>query len=133
MDLDNLSIFGLAHQNMQYLRAKQRVVAGNLANVNTPGYLSKDIRKPDFSDELEKKLQMKLTNPKHLDVAVKGGFSNEVYVPTPTTPLTIDGNGVVIEDQLNEASKASSEYNRMITIYNKYRTMLRTASAKINI
>ena len=60
-------------------------------------------------------------------------FSNEVYTPQPTTPLTIDGNGVIIEDQLNEASKASGEYNRMITIYNKYRTMLKTANTKINI
>ena len=47
--------------------------------------------------------------------------------------MTIDGNGVIIEDQLNEASKASGEYNRMITIYNKYRTMLKTANTKINI
>lgn len=132
MDLDNLSIFGLAHQNMQYLATKQRVVAGNLANVNTPDYLPKDVRKPNFSDELENKLQLNQTNPKHLNVSKKSGFSNEVYTPTPTTPLTIDGNGVVIEDQLNEASKASSEYNRMITIYNKYRTMLRTAMTKIN-
>ena len=49
------------------------------------------------------------------------------------TALTIDGNGVVLEDQLNEASKTKSDYNRMLTIYGKYKTMLQTANTKINI
>ena len=55
-----------------------------------------------------------------------------VYTPKPKDTLTIDGNGVILEDQMNEASKASSEYKRMITIYNSYKKMLSTANTKIN-
>lgn len=133
MDLENLSVFNLAHQNMQYLTEKQRVIAGNLANANTPDYLAKDVEKPSFSNELSRTLAMTVTNQMHMNGIAGGGFANKVYTPKPTTPLTIDGNGVVIEDQLNAASKASGEYNRMITIYSKYRTMLKTAATKINI
>lgn len=133
MDLENLSVFNLAHQNMQYLTEKQRVIAGNLANSTTPDYLAKDVEKPNFSSELSNTIAMKITNPMHMNGIAKGGFANKVYTPKPTSPLTIDGNGVIVEDQLNEASKASGEYNRMITIYSKYRTMLKTAATKINI
>lgn len=133
MDLTNLSVISLAHQNMRYLTEKERVIATNLANANTPGYLPKDVQKPTFSSELSQTLALKTTNPMHMSGTGSATFSNKVYTPAPTTPLTIDGNGVIVEDQLNEASKASGEYNRMITIYNKYRTMLKAANTKINI
>lgn len=133
MDLNNLSVFSLSQQNMKYLTEKQRVVATNLANSNTPGYLPKDVEKPSFSNELSSNLTMTTTNPMHMSGVGKAVFSNKVYTPKPTTPLTIDGNGVIIEDQLNEASKASGEYNRMLTIYTQYRNMLKTANTKLSI
>ena len=45
--------------------------------------------------------------------------------------LTIDGNGVILEEQMNEASKASSEYNRMVTIYNAYKNLISTSNTRI--
>lgn len=133
MDLNNLSVFDIAQQNMKYLTEKQRVVATNLANSNTPGYLPKDVEKPSFNSQLSSNLAMTTTNPMHMSGVGTAGFSNKVYTPKPTTPLTIDGNGVIIEDQLNEANKASGEYGRMITIYNQYRNMIKTANTKISI
>ncbi len=141
MDLDNLQIVDLVKKNMRYQTAKQRVVAENIANATTPGYLPKAVAEPDFKNGLlnlqTPKLEMVTTNPKHLTHADAVKNTDEdgfvVYTPKPTTPLTIDGNGVVLEDQLNQASKASGEYNRMITIYNKYRDMIKTANTKINI
>lgn len=129
MDLRNLSVFGLANQNMQYLTAKEKVIAGNIANASTPGYLPKDIEKPAFS-ATSSRLQMKVTNPRHMNGA---NFANnlKVYTPRPDSALTIDGNGVILEEQMNEASKASSEYKRMITIYNKYNSLIKLANTKI--
>ena len=131
MDLKNLSVFSAANQNMQYLSAKEKIVAQNIANASTPGYLPQDIEKPDFGDDLVASLPMAVTNPKHLTSA-KTAKAFQVYTPQPTSALTIDGNGVILEEQMNEASKASSEYKRMITIYNKYRDMLKVANTKIN-
>lgn len=134
MDLQNLSVFGYAKQNMDYLSAKQRVIAANIANATTPRYLAKDIEKPSFGEELKNnKLPMTLTDPMHMSEAASSGSGNlKVYTPKPKTALTIDGNGVILEDQMNEASKASSEYGRMITLYTKYKTMLQIAATKIS-
>ena len=140
MDLDNLQVVDLIKKNMRYQTAKERVISENLANSTTPNYLAKDVALPDFKNALAAeqtpKLEMVTTNPKHLthDDAVKKSADGEfvVYTPKPTSPLTIDGNGVIVEDQLNQASKASGEYNRMITIYGKYMDMLKLANTKIN-
>ena len=135
MDLKNLSVFGYAKQNMDYVTARQKVIAGNIANATTPGYLARELEKPNFDNDVkEERLQMTLTNPKHMSgIAENTTQQNlKVYIPRPTSALTIDGNGVILEDQMNEASKTSSEYNRMITLYNKYKTILQLANTKVS-
>ncbi len=136
MDLNNLSVFNMVNANMKYLTERQKVLASNVANANTPGYLAKDIEKPSFSQFMEKiPLRLNVTNEKHfasLPSRMAKEKGNGIYTPKPTTALTIDGNGVVLEDQLNEVSKTKSEYNRMLTIYGKYKDLLSVANTKIN-
>ena len=132
MDLNNLSVFVAANRNIKYQTERQKVLAANVANANTPGYLPKDIKRPDFGTELSSHLKMTVTNEKHLTGVGNNYGGYRVYTPKPTAALTIDGNGVVLEDQMNEISKSKSEYDRAITIYGKYQTMLNTANTKIN-
>ena len=132
MDLNSLAVFTAANQNIKYQTERQKVLAANVANANTPGYLPKDLKRPDFGSELSTQLKMVLTNEKHL-VGVGNNYGGyKLYTPKPTTALTIDGNGVVLEDQMNQISKSKSEYDRIITLYGKYQTMLNTANTKIN-
>lgn len=131
MDLNNLSLNSLAAQKMQYLTERQKVLATNVANANTPGYLPKDLKEPDFASVLQQNLPMAVTNSKHIG-GIGADMKGRLYTPKPATALTIDGNGVVIEDQLNEISKDKGEYERLITIYNKYRTMIKMANTKIS-
>ncbi len=133
MDLSKLALFGAINRERSYLTERQKVLAENVANANTPGYLPKDIKKTGFSDELKSStLALKVTDPRHLTglPSQKGGYM--VYTPKPSDPLSLDGNGVIIEDQLNEVSKVRGDYNRMISIYNSFKKMLTTANTKIN-
>lgn len=139
MDLNNLALFQMIDKERSYLSARQRVLATNIANANTPDYLPKDVEKTDFSKELgevKKKNELALlkTNPMHLDFPYgeEPQVPNRVYTPRPTNPLSIDGNGVVIEDQLNEVSKTKGDYNRMITIYSAYKNLIKVANTKIS-
>lgn len=134
MDLNNLSVFALANKNMKFISERQKVLAANVANANTPNYVAKDLEKPDFAKELSTSLHMTVTNQNHiagLGSVTGGGY--RVYTPQPDSALTIDGNGVVVEDQINKISKGKSEYDRIITLYGKYQNMLKMASTKINI
>lgn len=133
MDLKNLAVFNAAGQSMQYLTARQKVLATNIANANTPGFLAQDVEKPASLEGKSPVMTMSVTNSKHFtQVGIPSKSEFKVYTPKPTAALTIDGNGVVLEDQMNEASKTSSEYSRVITLYNSFKTMLKTANTKIN-
>ena len=133
MDLQNLSIFAAAEKNIKYQTQRQKVLASNVANANTPDFLPKDVKRPSFGDEVEKvRLPMVITHENHmlgLQRKTKGGY--EIYTPELTNALTIDGNGVVLEDQMNEISKSKSEHDRIIALYGKYQDMLNVANTKI--
>ena len=135
MDMSGLSIVNLTKNKLDYLSEKQRVVATNIANANTPGYLAQDVEEPDFAAQVQRSVvssQMAVTNPKHMTSTSSQNGHFKVVTPKPDTALTIDGNGVVLEEQLNEASKAKAEYEKTLMIYNKYKSMMKTASTKIN-
>lgn len=133
MDLDNLSVVNMAKVNMKYLTERQKVLATNVANANTPGYLAKDVEAPNFANQLKTSISMTVTNQMHMAGLPSQGFGgNNVYTPKPTSALTIDGNGVILEDQLNEISKSKGEYNRMITLYGQFKNMISVANTKIN-
>ncbi len=134
MDLNNLTLFNAATQNIKYLSERQKVLAANVANVNTPGYVAQDLTKPNFSSMLKSSTTtgLRVTNEKHIASLPSQGGGGKLYTPKPTTSLTLDGNGVSLEDQLNEVSKNKSEHNRMLTIYGKYKQLLQTANTKIN-
>ena len=133
MDLSKLGIFQIAKSNTQYLSERQKVLATNIANSNTPNYLPQDVERPNFSNELAKvKVNMAVTNDKHIAATPSQGNGRyNIYTPKPTT-VTMDGNGVVIEDQINEVSKTKGEHDRVLTIYNKYKDLLRVGNTKIN-
>lgn len=135
MDMSSLSIVNLAKNKLDYLVERQKIVATNIANVDTPGYVAQDLEEPDFAGIVKKittpKMQMVVTNPNHIVSAPVHDLTYQAYVPKPDTALTIDGNGVSIEDELNKASKIQSEHERVLTIYNKYKTMLQTANRKV--
>lgn len=128
MDINNLAVFSATNKNMGYLTARQRVLASNIANANTPNFLPSDVQKPSFDNELKSNLGMRVTNPKHISAVSSNIGANRIYTPQPSGDLSLDGNGVNIEDQINQVSKTRSEYNQMLNLYGKYKTMIQTAN-----
>ena len=111
MDMFGLSIVNMAKNKLDYLTERQKVIASNIANSDTPGYLSQDVEEPDFASMVKNStssMKMTVTNPKHMATAPVQGGMYKIYTPKPDTALTIDGNGVQIEEQLNEAAKVKA-------------------------
>lgn len=86
-----------------------RVIAGNISNVDTPGYKEKEI---DFKAELERGLQ----GAKELRVRERadGDGLN-----------SIDGNTVNIEKQMVEMAENTVMYNTLVQIITKNFSILR--------
>ncbi len=130
MDLGKFQIFSMLTRRMAWLGQRQQVLAQNIANVNTPGYVPRDLKPLDFRHamrEADGKLAMRVTNVAHMasprppDPRFVAEKERDVYESTPT------GNAVVLEDQLMKVSKTVMDYRLMADLYRKHVNMIKTA------
>jgi flagellar basal-body rod protein FlgB len=112
-DISDAAVLSALRRQMTIAAAKQAVAAGNLANINTPGYKSQEA---DFSETLSDKLGaagvMKTTNTRHLQGAT---------APTTATKeaeglaARRDGNTVQVDRELLTMTQAAGEFARAQT------------------
>ncbi len=129
MDLTQLKVFNMLTTRMNWLNERQRVLAQNIANADTPDYVARDLAPPDFKAALrrtEARLGMATTSGAHM---AGGGGSAPTTAKTEkrefeTTPT---GNGVVLEEELMKVAESRGEYELMVNLYTKQVGMLKAA------
>jgi len=110
--------FGI-HPESLALRSKQsEVVAGNIANADTPGYKAKAM---DFQKLLAQAAQkqqtgMSRTHEKHLDVRIE--TNNDLEFRIPNQPDTGDGNTVDVQVERNLYLDNSMRYQASLQFMN---------------
>ncbi len=106
--------FGLHTQGM-LLRAKRaEVIAGNIANADTPGYKAKGMNFQDAMKQATYQQQtgMSRTNEKHFDI--KSSIQTDLQYRTPNQPDTGDGNTVDVQVERNLYLENSLEYQASV-------------------
>jgi flagellar basal-body rod protein FlgB len=129
MDLFNIPLFHQLTERMGWLGAREKVIAQNIANADTPGYQPRDVVPLDFEDHLKKlaAVEPQRTDPKHLTgtlPAAEPVDSKKQKKPYETAPA---GNSVVLEEQMNKLSQTQADYEAMVNLYKKHLDLLMTA------
>jgi flagellar basal-body rod protein FlgB len=116
-------MFNALSHRMDYLVARQGVIAGNIANADTPQYLAKDITfaKPDTNT-----FAMKLTNARHI-LAGDGKASAVGRMTEDATFIQHNGNSVRQDVEALKQSQTSLEYRMMTQLYSANLQLQRTA------
>ena len=69
MDLNSIPLFKMISRRMTWLNQRQKVLAQNIANADTPGYRPQDLVPVDFSKlaaQAERTVSLAATNPRHI-------------------------------------------------------------------
>src|SRR5579885_2851825 len=53
MNLTEMPLFAILKERMGWLSARQNVLAQNVANADTPGYMARDLKPVNFADVLK--------------------------------------------------------------------------------
>jgi flagellar basal-body rod protein FlgB len=130
LDLANTPFFGLLRQRLDHLSERQRLIAENIANASTPGYRPRDIDSSGFENMLAAAssgggMTLARTNAGHMG---PGGGSASVNVVTRNdSETTIDGNAVVLEEQMARAAETRMNFETGIALYQKGLELVRMA------
>ncbi|ODS53947.1 MAG: flagellar basal-body rod protein FlgB [Acidobacteria bacterium SCN 69-37] len=95
---------------------RQAAAAGNLANLDTPGYRTKEVRFLDALDDHLAAAGVATTDARHLGAqASPSGVRSEV-AETAGLAARRDGNNVQIDRELLDLTRATGEFTRAQTV-----------------
>jgi len=129
MSFNNLPLIGLLQQRMGWLNDRQEILARNIANASTPGFVPQDLRPNDFAAALSGAMAqgVSTTNPLHIRPASAVSQRNNVMA-APDSRASPDGNAVVVEEQMLKMAESRLAYDAAISFYQKSMQMVRLAA-----
>jgi flagellar basal-body rod protein FlgB len=135
MDPTSIPLFAMLRDRLGYLSERQRVIAQNVANADTAGYAAQDLKPFSFQVQAAA-AQMtgvqSTTQPGHLTAphASRRGLGGGTFKPVrmPDSETTLDGNSVVLEEEMMKMSEARMSYEAAIGFYQKSLSLLRMAA-----
>ncbi|MHA1151786.1 MAG: flagellar basal body rod protein FlgB, partial [Alphaproteobacteria bacterium] len=125
-----LNIFAVLSKRMDWLGQRQKVLADNIANADTPNYEPRDLNPSEFHRILRNQspdLNPSATHATHLQGTALRGGPARVERQGKTWETSPSGNAVVLEEQLLKVQKTQSDYQLMVNLYRKHMDMFRTA------
>lgn len=124
-------------QSMKYLSQRQRVIAENVANSETPGFKARTMEAPDFSSLVEvyggsggkpriARPQIQLSNGMAA-LGARTPLGGGIVLDSDTSETKPDGNNVTLEDQLLKMGEVQSDFAAMTNLYRKQLGLLKAA------
>jgi len=122
---------------MSFSSERQRVIANNVANANTPGFVAQDLDRAEFeravSEAMSQRrssngMRLRTTRDAHLPGMETGaGGRSWTTQDSPDSETTINGNSVVLEEQMVRANETRMRYEAALSLYQKSLGLIRTA------
>lgn len=117
MSVDNLSnsqnVYNLIKEDLQVSSLRSKVIANNLANLNTKNYKRYYVTFEDSLKNAQNDMTLKTTNEKHLQ---SGTAEAEPQILQDTTStMNEDGNNVDVDNEMVNLAANTLMYNALIS------------------
>lgn len=126
MDPTKPSLFASLASRLQFLSARTNVIAENIANADTPGYVARDLSASDFSKRVSVHA-LQVSDPRHIAAAPAGSRGARSH-PAPDGEASLNGNKVSIETQMMKLSETRMDYQLASSVYRKSVDLIRLAA-----
>lgn len=140
MNLADIPLFSMLRSRLGYLSERQKVIAQNVANADTARYVPEDLKPYSFDARLQAQRSaasgltpagvMASTQAGHMasrsERRALGGPYKTVRAPDSET--TLNGNSVVLEEEMIKMSDARMQYDAAISFYQKSMNLLRLST-----
>lgn len=129
-DIKNLKFFQNTLQKMDWISQRQKVIAENIANANTPRYKSKDIEAFTVQSKASQALRNKglvRTHKAHMNPIVSSENLFHISKIRSTLESSLDENNVILEDEMEKIGGLNSRYSTAANLFQKNVSMIRMA------
>ena len=136
MNLADIPLFSMLRGRLGYLAERQKVIAQNVANTDTARYISEDLKPYSFDARVQMQRAsaagtMAVTQPGHIppknDRLRAAGLKT---MKAPGSETTLNGNAVVLEEEMIKMADSRMNYDAAISFYQKSMGLLRLATKR---
>ena len=134
MAITDVPILSMLRTKMNWAQERQKVLAQNVANADTPNYRGRDLVAPKFADSVGvatrqvDKVVLAATEPGHITGSMGGNSAYETtkggYEVRPT------GNAVNLEDEMMKVANNQMEYQAATALYSRSLGLIKVALGK---
>ena len=133
MNLAEIPLFSMLRGRLGYLTEQQKVLAQNVANADTARFVPEDLKPFSFEAHVQHAqggTMMAATQAGHMSPrSEKHGLGAAFKaVKAPDSETTLNGNAVVLEEEMIKMSDARMNYDAAISFYQKSLSLIRMAS-----
>jgi flagellar basal-body rod protein FlgB len=127
MSISNIPLFSMLRTRMQWHQERQRLLAENVANADTPRFQPRDLRPPAMDQMRPAATGVALvrTNVAHLVSA--GGTAQFQMQRNGGFEARPSGNAVSLEDEMMKVASNQMDYQAATSLYSRGLGLLRTA------
>ena len=128
MAVTDIPLVAMLKTRLHWHQTRQKLLAENVANADTPGFKPQDLRAPDFSPgrtAASSAVAVARTDAGHL--SLEPARAGEVAVQARRFDTSPSGNAVSLEDEMLKVAQNQADYQLAASLYQKSLAMLRTA------
>jgi flagellar basal-body rod protein FlgB len=131
MAISDIPGLSALRNSMQWHQQRQKVLAENVSNADTPNYQARDLVRPTaqaLASGARPPVTMARTNAAHIGFSTAAGnFALERKGPTETRP---SGNAVSLDDEMLKVASNQMDYQAATSLYTRSLGLLKTAIGK---
>ena len=134
MGLDDIPLLSMLKSRFGYLNQAQRGIAINVANSDTPGFVPKQLDAFKYAAPGKTiapggalMLARVQTNAAHLPGKAAASGQTWKAQDAPDSEARLDGNQVVLEEQMMKMAQTRGDYETAISFYQKSLSMIQLA------
>lgn len=129
MAVSKISIFSMLRTRMQWHQERQRVLAENVANADTPNFKARDLAAPKFDSALTTaSVDLARTAPAHL--SGPGGTGSRFRSEREQFEVRPRGNAVSLEDEMMKVAANQMDYQAASALYGRSLALIKLAIGK---
>jgi flagellar basal-body rod protein FlgB len=131
MPISDIPILSMLRNRMQWHQERQRVLAENVANADTPNYRARDLAPPNFEHALSASLAIARTDPGHLGGGADGSGGSQ-FADDGNTHYEVRprGNSVSHEDEMLKLAGNQMDYDAVTSLYTRSLALIKMAIDK---
>jgi flagellar basal-body rod protein FlgB len=134
MAITDIPIFSMLRTRLQYAQERQRVLAENVSNADTPNYRARDLKAPKFPEPTEMSAAtvstVSLSRTENGHIAGLGGGSSFGIDKKAKYEVRPGGTAVNLEDEMMNVANNQMDYQAATALYTRSLGLLKTALGK---